>query len=59
MEKWTKYTINFGIEMLGEKHCLKCPIRDPWSNNCNLQKEKNHTSWDEQLEGCPLVEVKE
>lgn len=50
------YKVEFGIRMVGEKHCIKCPLRDPWTDRCNILSDKCH-GWEEQLKNCPLTEV--
>lgn len=53
-----KYTINTTIEFKNreQKHCIDCPLRDHY-DSCALQDDKDFFDWEEQMKGCPLVEV--
>jgi hypothetical protein len=54
-----KYTFEFERSIGKEKgHCLECPIKDD-DDCCRLQTNKDFGTWTEQLENCPLQEVKE
>lgn len=50
------YKVEFAVRMFGEKHCIKCPLRDSWTDRCNILGNK-YKNWDDQLKNCPLVEV--
>lgn len=45
------------IKFDGEKHCLRCPLRNKSDDSCNLQSESDDfENWNEQLANCPLIE---
>ena len=45
-----------GMEM--PKKCLDCPMCDN-NDDCVIQEDKHFHTWEEQIAGCPLVEVPE
>lgn len=51
------YTIEIGFA--GERHCLRCPLRDKNDDTCNLMKlgDENieYESFERQMQGCPLT----
>lgn len=48
-----KYHVNVTVT-LEKKHCLECPLRCEY-DECLLQDCSTFNSWEDQLNGCPLV----
>ncbi len=48
------------LKFNGKRHCLECPLKR-CDDTCSVQDPNdqiNYSTWEDQLEGCPLVESK-